>query len=99
MKAPMILPWLARRWNVTESRALELWNRACQEADAALGPAPSSRYWALAKSRLIDLLDSEVMARVPVCDTPWVMMYLNVLRLVAEFRFWRCSRARSFRLA
>ena len=88
MKAPMILPWLARKWDVSDERALELWRQACQDAEAATGDHTSSRYWDVAKSRMFDLLDNEVIARYPDTETPWVMIHLNVLRLIAGVRFW-----------
>ncbi len=96
MNAPMMLPWLARTWEVSDARALELWRQACRDADVAIGHNPSPSYWGFAKSRLIDLLDSEVMARYPVIETPWIMMQLNLLRLVAEVRFWLSARTQRF---
>lgn len=90
--APMMLPWLARKWNVSDARALELWKQACDDAQADTGEGTSSRYWGVAKSRLIDLLDSEVIARYPVTETPWIMIQLNILR----FRFWIGMKLRRF---
>lgn len=86
MKAPMILPWLARKWDVSDERALQLWDQACRDAGAAYGDQVSSRSLGYAKSRMLDLLDHEVIARYPVTDTPWVMIRLNLLRFVAAFR-------------
>ena len=86
MKAPMILPWLARKWDVSDARALELWDQACLDAAEAYGSHVSSRYLGYAKSRLFDLLDNEVIARYPVTDTPWVMIRLNLLRFFAGGR-------------
>ena len=86
MKAPMILPWLARKWEVSDARALELWDRACLDALAAYGEQHSSRSLGFAKSRMFALLDSEVIARFPVTETPWVMIRLNLLRFVASVR-------------
>ncbi len=83
MSAPMILPWLARKWGVSEGRALELWQRACADAELAIREHGTSRYWGFAKGRLIDLLDEEVLARYPVTEAPWIMIHLNLLRFVA----------------
>lgn len=86
MNAPMVLPWLARRWEVSDERALELWRQACLDAEIAMGKHSASNYWGYAKNRLIDLLDDEVLVRYPVSDTPWIMIRLNVLRIAAWFR-------------
>lgn len=88
MNAPMILPWLARKWGVSEERTLALWNEACLDADYAVGATRNSVYWGHAKARWIDLLDQEVIARYPVTETPWIMMRLNLLRLWAGVRSW-----------
>ena len=92
----MILPWLARKWNVNDARALELWRQACQYAEAASGDRNSSYYWGIAKSRMFDLLDNEVIASYPITETPWVMIHLNVLRLIAGIRFWFSTMDRRF---
>jgi hypothetical protein len=84
----MMLPWLARKWGVSDERALALWNLACTEAEIVTGERNTSRYWGMAKSLLIDKLDSEVIASYPVLATPWIMMRLNVLRVVATMRLW-----------
>ena len=88
MNAPMILPWLARKWDVSDACALELWQQACMDAEAITGDCASSRYWGVAKSRLFDLLDNEVIARYPPTEAAWIMIRLNVLRL---FAWIRCS--------
>ena len=94
MNAPMMLPWLARIWGVSDERALVLWCRACAEAERSTGERHTSRYWAEAKSRLMDLLDAEAVASYPVLETPWMMIHLNLLRLVATVRFWIGSGGR-----
>lgn len=86
MQAPMILPWLARKWDVSDARALALWDRACLDAIEAYGEQCSSRSLGYAKSRMFDLLDLEVIARYPVTETPWILIRLNLLRLVASVR-------------
>ena len=96
MNAPMILPWLARKWGVSDERALLLWRTACACAEAEVGNSASPKYWATANDRLIDLLDNEVIAQYPVAETPWIMIHLNVLRLVAEVRFWIARNERRF---
>ncbi len=88
MNAPMMLPWLARRWGVSDERALALWRRACIEAEHLTGERHTPRYWETAKSRLMNLLDAEAVASYPVLETPWVMIQLSLLRIVAMIRFW-----------
>ena len=92
MNAPMMLPWLAHKWDVSDARALELWQQACLDAERITGDQSSSRYWEVAKSRLIDLLDNEVIARYPATETPWIMIQLNLLR----FLFWIGVRGHCF---
>lgn len=96
MNAPMILPWLASKWDVSQERTLALWQQACAEARSAVGPELSSAYWGHAKSRWIDLLDQEVIARYPATETPWIMIHLNLLRLAATVRFWFNARGARF---
>ncbi len=95
MNAPMMLPWLARKWDVSDARALELWHQACREAEKTTGEYSSSRYWEVANSRLIDLLDNEIIARYPVMETPWIMIQLNLSR----FFFWMGVRGNFIPLA
>lgn len=92
MKAPMILPWLAKKWGVSQTRTLELWKHACQEADEAIGKEKTSAYWKFAKERWIDLLDHEVLGRYPAAETPWIMIHLNLLRMVASIRVFVGAR-------
>lgn len=87
MNAPMMLPWLARKWEVSDVRAVELWQQACKDAEKKVGREQSPEYWACAKRRLIDLLDMEVISHVPATETPWVMINLNVLRLIVGLKF------------
>lgn len=93
MNAPMILPWMARKWEVSEARTLALWGRACEDAELVFGATTGSAYWGHAKARWIDLLDQEVIARYPVTETPWIMIRLNLLRLFANARIWLSGRA------
>ena len=97
MKAPMILHWLARKWGVSDERALALWVHACDDAFYATGERDTSRYWGKAKSRLMDLLDEEVLATHPASQTPWLMINLSIKRVVAHVRIWLSNdRRRAF---
>lgn len=86
MNPPMILPWLAKKWGVSQERTLELWQHAYSDAEETPGAARNSEFWARAQARWIDHLDQEVLARHPVAETPWVMIHLNLLRLLASIR-------------
>lgn len=91
MKAPMMLPWLAHKWGVSDERAIELWEQACADAQQAPGGLDTSKYWGFAKSRLIDLLDAEVLSTMPASAMPWKMIELNVKRALAHTGMWLAS--------
>lgn len=59
MKAPMILPWVAKRAGISEELALKLWRRAASEAEYLVGRADGSEYWGLALERFISLAEDE----------------------------------------
>jgi hypothetical protein len=59
MKAPMILPWVAKKAGISEELALKLWRRAASEAEYLVGQAEGSEYWGLALERFIDLAEEE----------------------------------------
>jgi len=86
-----MLPWLARKWGVSDARALELWRQACSDTQAVIDDHTSSAYWGAVKTRMFDLLDGEVFARNPVIETPWLMINLNFLRFMSELRLWSAS--------
>lgn len=96
VNAPMILPWLARKWGVSDARALKLWEAACRDAEATTGERGSPRYWGIAKERLLDRLDMEVVASYPATEMPWIMIRLNILRFVAAIRYWVDARKQRF---
>ena len=61
MKAPKILPWIARKAGITDELALKLWRRAISEAEYLTGQAEGSEYWNLAieRARLAILPDAK----------------------------------------
>lgn len=73
MKTPKILPWLARRARVTDSRAELLWRAACLQAAAATGEQNGSRYWGEVQVRLLDLLARERWRNHPPLAWPWLL--------------------------
>jgi hypothetical protein len=85
---PMILPWLARTWRVSEARAETLWRRACRYAECATGETETSRYWEVAKAQMIDLLDDELRACYPAAEAPSIMMQLQATRSTGFVDYW-----------
>ncbi len=73
MKTPKILPWLARRAGVSDSRAELLWRAACLQAASMTGEQDSSRYWGAAQERLLDLLACERWRTHPPFAWPWLL--------------------------
>lgn len=59
MKAPKLLPWIARKSAISDELALDLWRRATTEAEAAVGGRDSDQYYHLAMQRLIALCADE----------------------------------------
>lgn len=94
MQTPMILPWLARKWRISDARAQELWQMACRTAQTEVANDHSSEYIACAKSLLFDLLDQEALSACAPAAMPWVMMRLTCLRFIAAARLWGWPQAR-----
>ena len=59
MKAPKILPWIARRTAISDELALSLWRRAASEAEALSGDSNSGNYFHTALDRFIELCQDE----------------------------------------
>ncbi len=60
MKAPKILPWIARKAGISDELALKLWRRATSEAEYLTGKAEGSEYWGLAIERLLDIVEDGI---------------------------------------
>lgn len=73
MKTPKVLPWLARRAGVNDSRAELLWRAACLQAASMTGEHDGSRYWGAAQERLLDLLARERWRTHPPFAWPWLL--------------------------
>ena len=102
MKAPKILPWVAKKAGISEELALKLWRRAAGEAEHLVGTAEGSEYWGLAVERFYSLVEDE--ARILPADglTPapqlsWMcrhqtrMSMLSLLAAQNAYRFWQQS--------
>jgi hypothetical protein len=100
MKAPKILPWVARKAGISDELALKLWRRAISEAEYLTGKADGSEYWGLAVERFLDIVEDEI-GRVPQYSlTPaprlsWMFRHqtrMSMLSLMAAqnaVRFWQ----------
>ena len=70
MKAPKILPWIARKAGISDELALKLWRRAISEAEYLTGRADGSEYWGLAVERFLDIVEEEIGATPQYGLTP-----------------------------
>lgn len=82
-KTPKLLPWLARKAGISDSRAVALWQDAERWA-AHRAPAGSADYFRLAVDRLLQLVAEESL-RADAASfgwRPWAR---------AQARFWALS--------
>ena len=103
MKAPKILPWIARKNGISEQLALSLWRRAAGETEELTGDCDSSDYYFLAVGRFLDLAEEEgekcaeraplaVLSMVPRIG--WLlhhqnrMLQLNLFAAKKSYVFW-----------
>lgn len=59
MKTPKILPWLARKAGISDTRAEVLWHKALRHATQATGWVNSPEYWRAAVEKLEELVAAE----------------------------------------
>jgi hypothetical protein len=59
MKAPKMLPWLARKAGISEEHAEQLWAEAVVCATVQTGWVGTSEYWRAAVDRLVELIELE----------------------------------------
>lgn len=100
MKAPKILPWIARKAGISDELALKLWRRAISEAEYLAGQAEGSEYWGLAVERFLSIVEDEVGSPPVYSLTPaprlaWICHHqsrMSLLSLTATenaYRFWQ----------
>ena len=65
MKAPKLLPWIARKAGIGDELALKLWRRAAGESEELVGCCDSADYYRLAMERFIDLVEAETRGDKP----------------------------------
>ena len=104
MKLPMVLPWLAHRAGVSDSRAEALWQQATRQAELMAGERSSSCYWGAALQILLDLLEQERLTTFPLFAWPWLLMRGSVGHWPWLVRCWLAPTAlvsllRAYRLA
>lgn len=59
MRTPKVLPWLARKAGVSDTRAADLWFDAIRYATDVTGWVGTPEYWRVANERWLELLDTE----------------------------------------
>ena len=102
MKAPKILPWIARKAGISDELALKLWRRAISEAEYLTGKAEGSEYWGLAVERFLDIVEDEIgrtpqYGLTPAPKASWMWRHqsrMSLLSLMAAqntFRFWQIT--------
>lgn len=100
MKAPKILPWIAKRAGISEELALKLWRCALGEAEFLTGKAEGSEYWGLAVERFLCLVEDEAGASPqyklePAPRMSWMwhhqtrMSLLSLMAAQNAYRFWQ----------
>ena len=102
MRAPKLLPWVARKAGISDELALKLWRRAAGEAEVMSGCCDSADYFRLAMERFIDLVETEA----DTCVDPetlaqhrisWIWRHqkrlsqLNLLAAQNTYRLWQAN--------
>ena len=100
MKAPMILPWIARKAGISDELALKLWRRAVSEAEYLTGKQEGYEFNGLAVERFLSIVEEEVGSTPEYSLTPapqlsWMwrhqtrMSLLSLLAAQNTYRFWQ----------
>jgi len=98
MKAPKILPWIAKRAGVAEAVALKLWRRAAGEAALIVGNHDSSEFFRLSVERFVSLVEEE-SGRSPLsgATVTWMwrhqarMASLSLIAAESTYRLWQSN--------
>lgn len=100
MKAPKILPWIAKKAGISDELALKLWRRAVSEAEFLVGKAEGSEYWGLAIDRFLELTEDEATSApqsglIPAPRLSWMWRHqgrIGLLTIVAAestYKLWQ----------
>lgn len=98
MKAPKILPWIARKAGISDELALKLWRRAVSEAEYLTGKSEGSEYWGLAVERFLAIVEDEVgpshsVGLTPAPQLSWMWRHqtrMSMLSMLAAQNAYRC---------
>ncbi len=103
MKAPKLLPWIARKNGISEDLALKLWRRATAEAEEVMGCHDGSDYFMLAVYRFLELAEEEGERNAQRELFPGLLLFLrgnwllrhqnrllqlNLIAAQRTYRFW-----------
>lgn len=101
MRAPKMLPWIARKAGISDELALKLWRRSAGESEILYGCCDSAEYYAAAVSRFLELVEdeSEALSGEPamIARTNWLwhhekrMSQFNMVAAQALYRLWEGS--------
>ena len=100
MKAPKILPWIARKAGISDELALKIWRRSVSEAEYLTGQQAGSEFWGLAVERFLGNVEDEVcdpsaFRLTPAPQLSWMWRHqtrISLLSLMAAqntYRFWQ----------
>ena len=107
MKAPKILPWIAKKAGISDELALKIWRRALSEAEYLTGQSSGSEYWGLTIERFLSLVEDEVgntpaYNLKPAPRLSWMFHHqtrMSLLSLMAAqnaYRFWQNTWENSY---
>ena len=100
LKAPKILPWIARKAGISDELAIKLWRRAASEAEYLTGKAEGSDYCGLAVERFLSIVEDEVgqtpqYGLTPAPQISWMWRHqsrMSLLSLMAAqnaYAYWQ----------
>lgn len=102
MRAPKILPWIARKAGISDELALKLWRRALSESEYLTGQSDGAEYWGLTIERFLVLVEDEVGGTPaynlkPAPRLSWMFHHqtrMSLLSLMAAqntYRYWQTT--------
>jgi hypothetical protein len=100
MKAPKLLPWIARKAGISDELALKLWRRAISEAEQLTGQDTGTEYSGVLINRFLSIVESEIgraptYGLKPAPRLSWLWQHqtrMSLLSLMAAqnaYRFWQ----------
>ncbi|MBL8473685.1 MAG: hypothetical protein KF778_01095 [Rhodocyclaceae bacterium] len=93
-KLPKVVPWLAAKYRVSETRAEELWADALRAATLATPRVGDSEFWRISMQKFVASLEAERSARMDAPFRRWsrisARMWLLPLSIVARRQARQC---------